>query len=137
MPSNHMSLFGSLAVPHCSLLLFPYNIVMSIPFPQPALRVRIPLIGSLAVPAHGLGANIRFADGEPGNHVVIKDGMGVDTEAMISTDTDVPVTETGFALNIDEGTPLTDGEEYTFEFAMVDSAGQPVTVTHTARWQSE
>ena len=83
------------------------------------------------------GENMRFADGEPGNHVVIKDGMGVDTEAMISTDTDVPVTETGFALNIDEGTPLTDGEEYTFEFEMVDSAGQPVTVTHTARWQSE
>ena len=83
------------------------------------------------------GENMRFADGEPGNHVVIKDGTGVDTEAMISTDTDVPVTETGFALNIDEGTPLTDGEEYTFEFEMVDSAGQPVTVTHTARWQSE
>ena len=83
------------------------------------------------------GENMRFADGEPGNHVVVKDGTGVDTEAMISTDTDVPVTETGFALNIDEGTPLTDGEEYTFEFAMVDSAGQPVTVTHTARWQSE
>ena len=83
------------------------------------------------------GENMRFADGEPGNHLVIKDGTGVDTEAMISTDTDVPVTETGFALNIDEGTPLTDGEEYTFEFEMVDSAGQPVTVTHTARWQSE
>ena len=91
-------------------------------------------------PGHGnvvTGENMRFADGEPGNHVVVKDGTGVDTEAMISTDTDVPVTETGFALNIDEGTPLTDGEEYTFEFAMVDSAGQPVTVTHTARWQSE
>ena len=91
-------------------------------------------------PGHGnvvTGENMRFADGEPGNHVVVKDGTGVDMEAMVSTDTDVPVTETGFALNIDEGTPLTDGEEYTFEFAMVDSAGQPVTVTHTARWQSE
>ena len=83
------------------------------------------------------GENMRFADGEPGNHLVIKDGTGVDTEAMISTDTDVPVTDARFALNIDEGTPLTDGEEYTFEFEMVDSAGQPVTVTHTARWQSE
>ena len=91
-------------------------------------------------PGHGnvvTGENMRFADGEPGNHVVVKDGTGVDMEAMVSTDTRVPVTETGFSLNIDEGTPLTDGEEYTFEFAMVDSAGQPVTVTHTARWQSE
>ena len=91
-------------------------------------------------PGHGnvvTGENMRFADGEPGNHVVVKDGTGVDMEAMISTATRVPVTETGFSLNIDEGTPLTDGEEYTFEFEMVDSAGQPVTVTHTARWQSE
>ena len=83
------------------------------------------------------GANMRFADELPGDHVLIKNRTGDDMEAMISTDTDVPVTETGFALNIDEGTPLTDGEEYTFEFEMVDSAGQPVTVTHTARWQSE
>ena len=73
----------------------------------------------------------------PGDHVVIKDGMGNDMEAIISTDDDVPVTDARFGLNIDEGTPLTDGEEYTFEFEMVDSAGQPVTVTHTARWQSE
>jgi hypothetical protein len=83
------------------------------------------------------GENMRFADGDPGNHVVVKNGTGVDMEAMVSTDTRVPVTETGFSLNIDEGTPLTDSEEYTFEFAMVDSAGQPVTVTHTARYQSE
>ena len=82
------------------------------------------------------GENMRFADGEPGNHVVIKDGTGVDTEAMISTDTDVPVTETGFALNIDEGTPLTDGEEYTFEFSMLDAEGEPVMVTQTARWRA-
>jgi len=91
-------------------------------------------------PGHGnvvTGENMRFADGEPGNHVVVKDGTGVDMEAMVSTDTRVPVTDARFSLNIDEGTPLTDGEEYTFEFAMVDSAGQPVTVTHTARWQSE
>ena len=70
-------------------------------------------------------------------YVALVDAHGVETKAVISTDTDVPVTETGFALNIDEGTPLTDCEEYTFEFEMVDSAGQPVTVTHTARWQSE
>ena len=82
------------------------------------------------------GENMRFADGEPGNHVVIKDGTGVDTEAMISTDTDVPVTEARFALNIDEGTPLTDGEEYTFEFSMLDAEGEPVMVTQTARWRA-
>ena len=83
------------------------------------------------------GANMRFADEFPGNHLVIKDSEGTDMEAMISDDDSTPVTETSFALNIDAGNPLTDGEEYTFEFAMVDSAGQPVTVTHTARWQSE
>ena len=83
------------------------------------------------------GANMRFADAFPGNHILIKDAQGTDMEAMISTDAEIPVTETRFALNLDEGQPLTDGEEYTFEFAMVDSAGQPVTVTHTARWQSE
>ena len=83
------------------------------------------------------GANMRFADAFPGNHILIKDAQGTDMEAMISTDAEIPVTETRFALSIDEGQPLTDGEEYTFEFEMVDSAGQPVTVTHTARWQSE
>ena len=83
------------------------------------------------------GANMRFADEFPSNHLVIKNQAGDDMEAMITTDPDVPVTEASFSLNIDEGTPLTDGEEYTFEFEMVDSAGQPVTVTHTARWQSE
>ena len=71
----------------------------------------------------------------PGDHVVIKDGMGDDMEAMISTDDDVPVTDARFGLNIDEGTPLTDGEEYTFEFSMLGAEGTPVTVTKTARWQ--
>ncbi|MBR1587545.1 MAG: hypothetical protein IJ658_04380 [Kiritimatiellae bacterium] len=70
------------------------------------------------------------------NMVLAKDGMGDDVEAMVSTDPDVPVSETGFALNIDEGTSLTDGEEYTFEFEMVDADGQPVTVTKTARWRA-
>ena len=56
-------------------------------------------------------------------------------EAMISTDAEIPVTETRFGLIIDEGLPLTDGEEYTFEFSMLDAEGQPVTVTKTARWQ--
>ncbi len=56
--------------------------------------------------------------------------------AMISTDEGTPVTETRFALNIDEGSPMTDGEEYTFEFEMLDAEGVPVTVTHTARWDA-
>ena len=82
------------------------------------------------------GANMRFADALPGDHVVIKDGEGHDMEAMISTDDEVPVTEARFGLNIDEGTPLTDGAEYTFEFSMLDAEGQPVTVTKTARWSA-
>ena len=82
------------------------------------------------------GENMRFADELPGDHVLIKNRTGDDMEAMISTDDEMPVTETGFALNIDEGTPLTDGEEYTFEFSMLDSEGEPVTVTQTARWHA-
>ena len=82
------------------------------------------------------GANMRFADALPGDHVVIKDEMGDDMEAMISTDDEVPVTEARFGLNIDEGIPLTDGAEYTFEFSMLDAEGQPVTVTKTARWSA-
>ena len=42
----------------------------------------------------------------------------------------------GFGLNIDEGIPLTDGAEYTFEFSMLDAEGQPMTVTKTARWSA-
>ena len=82
------------------------------------------------------GANMRFADAFPGNHILIKDAQGTDMEAMISTDAEIPVTETRFALNLDEGQPLTDGEEYTFEFEMVDADNQPVTVTHAARWRA-
>ena len=82
------------------------------------------------------GENMRFADELPGDHVLIKNRTGDDMEAMISTDDEVPVTETGFALNIDEGTPLTDGEEYTFEFSMLDAEGEPVMVTQTARWRA-
>ena len=77
---------------------------------------------------------MRFADEFPGNHLVIRNQTGDDVEAMISTDSDVPVTETRFGLIIDEGLPLTDGEEYTFEFEMLDAGGMPVTVTQTARW---
>ena len=82
------------------------------------------------------GANMRFADAFPGNHILIKDAQGTDMEAMISTDAEIPVTETRFALNLDEGQPLTDGEEYTFEFDMVDADNLPVTVTSKARWQA-
>jgi hypothetical protein len=82
------------------------------------------------------GANMRFADAFPGNHILIKDAQGTDMEAMISTDAEIPVTETRFALNIDEGQPLVGGQEYTFEFGMVDADGQPVTVTHAARWRA-
>ena len=45
--------------------------------------------------------------------------------------------ETAFALAVDEGNPLTDGEEYAFEFEMLDADDEPVTVTHTARGQAE
>ena len=82
------------------------------------------------------GANMRFADAFPGNHLVIKDSEGTDMEAMISTDDTMPITETSFALNIDEATPLTDGAPYVFEFEMLDEGGQPVTVTQTARWSA-
>ena len=82
------------------------------------------------------GANMRFADAFPGNHLVIRDSEGTDMEAMISTDDTTPVTETSFALNIDETTPLTDGAAYVFQFEMLDEGGQPVTVTQTARWQA-
>ena len=82
------------------------------------------------------GANMRFADQYPSTHVVVKNSEGEDMGAMISDDLQVPCSETRFGLNIDEGNPLTDGEEYTFEFEMVDGDGQPVTVTHAARWRA-
>ena len=81
------------------------------------------------------GVDMRFADEFPGNHLVIKDSGGEDMGAMISTDEDVPRSETSFGLIIDEANPLTVGAEYTFEFEMLDAEGTPVTVTKTARWQ--
>ena len=83
------------------------------------------------------GENMRFADAYPGNHVVIKDSEGTDMGAMISTDESIPVTEESFGLTIDAGTPFTEGAEYTFEFAMLDADGQPVTVTQTATYVAE
>ena len=82
------------------------------------------------------GVDMRFADEYPSTHVVVKNSEGEDMGAMISDDLEVPFSPTRFGLNIDEGTPLTDGEEYTFEFSMLDAAGQPVTVTKTARWNA-
>ena len=38
-----------------------------------------------------------------------------------------------FALSISVGQEMTPGAEYTFEFAMLDEDGEPVTVTQTAR----
>ena len=82
------------------------------------------------------GTNMRFADEYPSTHVVVKNSEGEDMGAMISDDLEVPFSPTRFGLNIDEGNPLTDGEEYVFEFGMVDADGQPVTVTHAARWRA-
>ena len=82
------------------------------------------------------GAHMRFTDSDPGGHLVIKDPDGTEVSAMISTDAEIPVTETRFALSIDEGQPLTDGASYTFTFDMLDADGQPVTVTHAARWRA-
>ena len=81
------------------------------------------------------GVNMRFADEFPGNHLVIRDSNGEDIQAMISTDEDVPRSETGFGLVIDYSGSLTVGEECTFEFEMLDAEGMPVTVTQTARGQ--
>ena len=83
------------------------------------------------------GANMRFEDAYPGNHVVIKDGEGVDMGAMISTDESIPVTGERFGIMIDAGTPFTEGAEYVFEFEMLDADGQPVTVTKTATYVAE
>ena len=78
------------------------------------------------------GANMRFADAFPGNHVTITDADGQDVGAMVNTDSGTPVTEARFGLEIEAD--LTDGAEYTFAFDMVDADGQPATVTKTARF---
>ena len=81
------------------------------------------------------GANMRFTDSDPGGHLVIKDPDGTEVSAMIATDEQEPVTESRFGLSINGD--FMDEREYTFEFTMVDGAGQPVKVTQTAVWQSE
>lgn len=84
------------------------------------------------------GTNMRFADAHPASHIVLKDSEGQAVTGVTFTDTQEPVTETEFRVNVldNEGT-LADGAEYTWEFAMVDSQGNPVTVTQTASWVSE
>ena len=95
--------------------------------------------GSFAAgPNYVHGTNMRFADAHPASHIVLKNGEGQAVSGVEFTDTEEPVSETQFRVNVldNEGT-LADGADYTWEFAMVDSQGNPVTVTKTARWVSE
>ena len=82
------------------------------------------------------GANMRFADAYPAAHVRILTGMGEEVSAMIGDDDSVEPGPEQFALSISVGQEMTPGAEYTFEFAMLDEDGEPVTVTQTARWTS-
>ena len=83
------------------------------------------------------GTNIRFADAHPASHIVLKNGEGQAVTGVAFTDQGT-ASETEFHVIVadNEGT-LADGADYTWEFAMVDSQGNPVTVTKTARWVSE
>ena len=83
------------------------------------------------------GTNIRFADAHPASHIVLKNGEGQVVTGVELTDQGT-ASETEFHVIVadNEGT-LADGADYTWEFAMVDSQGNPVTVTKTARWVSE
>ena len=82
------------------------------------------------------GANMRFADAYPAAHVRILTGMGEEVSAMIGDDDSVEAGPEQFALSISVGQEMTPGAEYTFEFAMLDEDGEPVTVTQTARWRA-
>ena len=84
------------------------------------------------------GTDMRFADAHPASHIVLKNSEGQAVTGVTITDTEEPVSETQFRVNVldNEGT-LADGADYTWEFAMVDSQGNPVTVTKSARWVSE
>ena len=75
------------------------------------------------------GANMRFANDDPGGALIIKDG-DEEVSAMIATDEQVPVTESRFGLSIN-GDFMAE-REYTFEFTMLDADNQPVKVTKTA-----
>ena len=82
------------------------------------------------------GANMRFADAYPAAHVRILTAMGEEVSAMIGDDDSVEPGPEQFALSISVGQEMTPGAEYTFEFAMLDEDGEPVTVTQTARWRA-
>ena len=80
---------------------------------------------------------MRFADAHPASHIVLKNGEGQAVTGVELTDQGT-ASETEFRVNVldNEGT-LADGADYTWEFAMVDSQGNPVTVTQTASWVAE
>lgn len=80
------------------------------------------------------GANMRFSDAYPATHVTIKTADGHQVSAMIGDDGSVEPSPERFALSISVDEEMTPGAEYTFEFAMIDENGDPVTVTKTARW---
>jgi hypothetical protein len=80
------------------------------------------------------GADMRFSDAYPATHVTIKTAAGEPVSAMIGDDGSVEPGPERFALSISVDEEMTPGAEYTFEFAMIDEEGTPVTVTKTARW---
>jgi len=83
------------------------------------------------------GANMRFADNSPASHVILKDREGNTLAVNFADDGSEEATEESFGLSISPNQELITNAEYTFEFAMVDSAGHPVTVTCTARWDPD
>ena len=83
------------------------------------------------------GANMRFADDSPASHVTITDGEGNEVSAMIGDDSNVESGPEQFGLIISPGEELTPGAAYTFSFEMLDADGEPVTVSHSARWRAE
>ena len=78
------------------------------------------------------GENMRFEGDDPGPHVTIKDGEGNPVEAMIGMTGEPEDMSRRFELSINPNDELEGGALFTFEFAMLDSAGNPVTVSFTA-----
>ena len=78
------------------------------------------------------GENMRFEGDDPGPHVTIKDSEGNPVEAMIGMVGEPEDLSRQFELAIHPNDMLEDGAEFTFELAMLDSAGNPVTVSFTA-----
>jgi len=82
------------------------------------------------------GENMRFADGDIGSHVAVKDGGGNPVEATVALSGEPEDPTREFELAISPGGELEDGAPYTFEFAMLDSAGNPVTVSFAAPYDA-